>query len=73
LSNYKAKKSNLEALLSKNSMNLEGLEKTTHIPLEQLNGYMSKKVMNLSAAMSISKELNCQIEDLYDWELEEKI
>ncbi|MFB3163252.1 helix-turn-helix transcriptional regulator [Neobacillus sp. 179-C4.2 HS] len=73
MSNYKAKKSNLEALLSKNSMNLEGLEKTTHIPLEQLNGYMSKKVMNLSAAMSISKELNCQIEDLYDWELEEKI
>ncbi|MDQ0976456.1 DNA-binding Xre family transcriptional regulator [Bacillus niacini] len=73
MSNYKAKKSNLEALLSKNSMNLEGLEKSTHIPLEQLNGYMSKKVMNLSAAMSISKELNCQIEDLYDWELEEKI
>jgi hypothetical protein len=54
-------------------MNLEGLEKSTHIPLEQLNGYMSKKVMNLSAAMTISKELNCQIEDLYDWELEEKI
>jgi DNA-binding Xre family transcriptional regulator len=73
LSNYKAKKSNLESLLSKNSMNLEGLEKSTHIPLEQLNGYMSKKVMNLSAAMTISKELNCQIEDLYDWELEEKI
>jgi DNA-binding Xre family transcriptional regulator len=73
LSNYKAKKSNLKDLLSKNSMNLEGLEKSTHIPLEQLNGYMSKKVMNLSAAMSISKELNCQIEDLYDWELEEKI
>ncbi|MEH7009384.1 helix-turn-helix transcriptional regulator [Neobacillus niacini] len=73
MSNYKAKKSNLKALLSKNSMNLKGLEKSTHIPLEQLNGYMSKKVMNLSTAMTISKELNCQIEDLYDWELEEKI
>lgn len=73
LSNYKAKKSNLKALLSKNSMNLKSLEKSTHIPLEQLNGYMSKKVMNLSTAMTISKELNCQIEDLYDWELEEKI
>jgi DNA-binding Xre family transcriptional regulator len=73
LSNYKAKKSNLKTLLSKNSMNLEGLQKSTDIPLEQLNGYMSKKVMNLSAAMTISKELNCQIEDLYDWELEEKI
>ena len=73
MSNYKAKKSNLKALLSKNSMNLEGLEKNTHIPLEQLNGYMSKKVMNLSTAMTISKELNCQIEDLYDWELEKKI
>ncbi|MEC1525303.1 helix-turn-helix transcriptional regulator [Neobacillus niacini] len=73
MSTYKAKKSNLKDLLSKNRMNLEGLEKSTHIPLEQLNGYMSKKVMNLSAAMTISKELNCQIEDLYDWELEEKI
>ncbi|WHX98813.1 helix-turn-helix transcriptional regulator [Neobacillus sp. DY30] len=73
MSNYKAKKSNLKELLSKNSMNLEGLQKSTDIPLEQLNGYMSKKVMNLSAAMTISKELNCQIEDLYDWELEEKI
>ncbi len=29
--------------------------------------------MNLSTAMTISKELNCQIEDLYDWELEKKI
>jgi DNA-binding Xre family transcriptional regulator len=72
LSNYKAKKSNLKALLSKNSMNLQGLEKSTHIPLEQLNGYMSKKVMNLSTAMTISKELNCKIEDLYEWEIEKK-
>jgi DNA-binding Xre family transcriptional regulator len=72
LSNYKAKKSNLKTLLSKNSMNLQGLEKSTHIPLEQLNGYMSKKVMNLSTAMTISKELNCQIEDLYEWEIEKK-
>ncbi|MBY0146106.1 helix-turn-helix transcriptional regulator [Neobacillus niacini] len=72
MSNYKAKKSNLKALLSKNSMNLQGLEKSTHIPLEQLNGYMSKKVMNLSTAMTISKELNCKIEDLYEWEIEKK-
>jgi len=72
LSNYKAKKSNLKALLSKNNMNLQGLEKSTHIPLEQLNGYMSKKVMNLSTAMTISKELNCKIEDLYEWEKEKK-
>jgi DNA-binding Xre family transcriptional regulator len=72
LSNYKAKKSNLKSLLSKNSMNLQGLEKSTHIPLEQLNGYMSKKVMNLSTAMTISKELNCKIEDLYEWEIEKK-
>ena len=72
MSNYKAKKSNLKALLSKNNMNLQGLEKSTHIPLEQLNGYMSKKVMNLSTAMTISKELNCKIEDLYEWEKEKK-
>ena len=73
LTNYKAKKSNLKALLTKNSMNLKGLEKNTNIPLEQLNGYISKKVMNLSTAMTISKELNCTIEDLYDWELEKKV
>ena len=53
-------------------MNLQGLENSTHIPLEQLNGYMSKKVMNLSTAMTISKELNCKIEDLYEWEIEKK-
>ncbi len=32
LTNYKAKKSNLKALLTKNGMNLESLEKNTHIP-----------------------------------------
>ena len=73
LTNYKAKRSNLKALLTKNSMNLKGLEKNTNIPLEQLNGYISKKVMNLSTAMTISKELNCTIEDLYDWELKKKV
>ncbi|WP_419096097.1 helix-turn-helix domain-containing protein [Rossellomorea pakistanensis] len=30
-----------------------------------------KKVMNLNSAMSISKHLNCQIEDLYEWKTEE--
>nr|WP_263326206.1 helix-turn-helix transcriptional regulator [Neobacillus sp. Marseille-Q6967] len=67
MTNYKAKKSNLEELLLKNNMNLQGLEQNTSIPLSQLNDYMSKKVMNLSTAMTISKELNCQIEDLYVW------
>jgi len=71
LTNYKAKKSNLKALLSKNSMDLDGLEKNTSIPKSQLNDYMSKKVMNLNSAMTISKELNCQIEDLYIWVTEE--
>jgi DNA-binding Xre family transcriptional regulator len=72
LTNYKAKKSNLKDLLSKNSMNLEGLEQSTSIPMSQLNDYMSKKVMNLNNAMTISKELNCQIEDLYVWVSEEE-
>jgi DNA-binding Xre family transcriptional regulator len=71
LTNYKAKKSNLKDLLSKNSMDLDGLERNTSIPKSQLNDYMSKKVMNLSSAMTISKELNCQIEDLYVWVTEE--
>jgi DNA-binding Xre family transcriptional regulator len=67
LTNYKAKKSNLKALLLKSSMDLDGLEKNTSIPKSQLNDYLSKKVMNLNTAMTISKELNCQIEDLYVW------
>ena len=70
MTNYKAKKSNLKALLSKNSMDLDGLEKNTSIPRSQLDDYMSKKVMTLNSAMTISKELNCQIEDLYVWESE---
>ncbi|MBV7506908.1 helix-turn-helix transcriptional regulator [Bacillus sp. sid0103] len=69
---YKAKKSNLKDLLSKNSMDLESLERNTNIPQTQLNDYLSKKVMNLNTAMTISKELNCRIEDLYVWSSEEK-
>uniref|UniRef100_UPI00406D3A68 helix-turn-helix domain-containing protein n=1 Tax=Neobacillus sp. FSL H8-0543 TaxID=2954672 RepID=UPI00406D3A68 len=71
LTNFKASKSNLEELLSKNNMDLDSLEKNTNIPRSQLDSYMSKKVMNLSTAMTISKELNCQIEDLYVWTSEE--
>jgi predicted transcriptional regulator len=71
LTNYKAKKSNLKALLSKNGMDLVGLEKNTNIPRSQLNDYLSKKVMSLNSAMTISKELNCKIEDLYVWTAEE--
>lgn len=73
LTNYKAKKSNLKDLLAKNGMDLDSLEQNTQIPKSQLNDYISKKVMNLNAAMTISKELNCQIEDLYVWSLEEKL
>ncbi|HLO11896.1 MULTISPECIES: helix-turn-helix domain-containing protein [Bacillaceae] len=71
MTNYKAKKSNLKALLSKNGMDLVGLEKNTNIPRSQLNDYLSKKVMSLNSAMTISKELNCKIEDLYVWTAEE--
>ena len=72
MTNYKAKKSNLKALLSKNGMDLESLERNTSIPQTQLNDYLSKKVMNLNTAMTISRELNCSIEDLYIWSSEEK-
>ncbi|WP_368731443.1 helix-turn-helix domain-containing protein [Bacillus sp. AFS076308] len=67
LTNYKAKRSNLKELLSKSGMTLESLERNTNIPRSQLDDYLSKKVMNLNCAMTISKELNCQIEDLYVW------
>jgi DNA-binding Xre family transcriptional regulator len=72
LTNYKAKKSNLKDLLSKNGMDLESLERNTSIPQTQLNDYLSKKVMNLNTAMTISRKLNCSIEDLYIWSSEEK-
>jgi DNA-binding Xre family transcriptional regulator len=72
LTNYKAKKSNLKDLLSKKGMDLESLERNTSIPQTQLNDYLSKKVMNLNTAMTISRELNCTIEDLYIWSSEEK-
>ena len=72
MTNYKARKSNLKELLSKNGMDLKSLERNTNIPQTQLNDYLSKKVMNLNTAMTISKELNCRIEDLYIWSSEEK-
>ncbi|MFL6560946.1 MAG: helix-turn-helix domain-containing protein [Bacillus sp. (in: firmicutes)] len=72
MTNYKAKKSNLKDLLSKNGMDLESLERSTNIPQTQLNDYLSKKVMNLNTAMTISKELKCNIEDLYVWSSEKK-
>lgn len=46
---------------------MSGLERNTGIPEDQLNEYLTKKVMSLNAAMTISRELNCQIEDLYVW------
>ena len=70
MTNYKAKRSNLKELLSKNGMTLDNLESNTNIPRSQLDNYISKKVMTLNSAMTISKELNCQIEDLYVWESE---
>ena len=72
MTNYKAKKSNLKDLLSKKGMDLESLGRNTSISQTQLNDYLSKKVMNLNTAMTISKELNCRIEDLYVWSSEEK-
>ncbi|MEH7416280.1 helix-turn-helix transcriptional regulator [Neobacillus drentensis] len=72
MTNYKAKRSNLKELLSKNGMTLDSLERNTNIPKSQLDNYLSKKVMSLNSAMTISKELNCQIEDLYVWASDEK-
>jgi DNA-binding Xre family transcriptional regulator len=69
LTNYKAKKSNLEALLSKNNTKLDGLAATTGISKSTLDEYLSKKVMSLNNAMTISKELNCEVEDLYVWKV----
>jgi Cro/C1-type HTH DNA-binding domain len=69
LTTYKAKKSNLKELLSKSNTKLDVLAANTNIPIEQLTTYLDSKVMSLNNAMSISKELNCTIEDLYVWKV----
>ncbi|MDN4523273.1 helix-turn-helix domain-containing protein [Fictibacillus fluitans] len=69
MSNYKPKKSNLKTLIAKKKMKIEALSKSTNISVDQLNDYQSKKVMSLSNAMAIAKELDCQVEDLYDWKV----
>lgn len=69
LAAYKAKKSNLKELLTKSNTELDVLANKTNIPVEQLNDYLDKKVMNLNNAMTISKELNCTVEDLYVWKV----
>ncbi len=66
---YKAKKSNLKELLTKSNTELDVLANKTNIPIEQLHDYLDKKVMNLNNAMTISKELNCTVEDLYVWKV----
>lgn len=66
---YKAKKSNLKELLTKSNTKLDVLAANTNISIEQLNEYLDKKVMNLNNAMTISKELDCTIEDLYTWKV----
>lgn len=66
---YKAKKSNLKKLLTKSNTDLDALAANTNIPVEQLHDYLDKKVMNLNNAMTISKELNCTVEDLYVWKV----
>ncbi|MBM7586571.1 hypothetical protein JOC86_003123 [Bacillus pakistanensis] len=43
MTNYKAKKSNLNDLLAKNNMDLDTLEKSTNISKSQLESYTSKK------------------------------
>jgi XRE family transcriptional regulator of biofilm formation len=50
-------------------MKIEALSKSTNISVDQLNDYQSKKVMSLSNAMAIAKELDCHVEDLYDWKV----
>jgi hypothetical protein len=69
MATYKAKKSNFQELLSKNNTDLDILATNTNISKEQLTSYLDSKVMNLNNAMTISKELNCTIEELYDWKV----
>jgi hypothetical protein len=69
MATYKAKKSNFQELLLKNNTDLDILATNTNITKEQLTSYLDSKVMNLNNAMTISKELNCTIEELYEWKV----
>ncbi|MFD0049666.1 helix-turn-helix domain-containing protein [Actinomycetes bacterium NPDC127524] len=68
---YKAKKSKLKELLIKNKTKLDELSAKTGISKAQLTEYQSKQIMSVNNAMTISKELNCSIEDLYIWNTKE--
>ncbi|SFC80323.1 Cro/C1-type HTH DNA-binding domain-containing protein [Bacillus sp. OV322] len=68
---YKAKKSKLKELLIKNNTALDELSAKTGISTAQLTEYQSKQIMSVNNAMTISKELNCSIEDLYIWNTKE--
>ncbi|OIK14742.1 helix-turn-helix transcriptional regulator [Bacillus sp. MUM 13] len=68
---YKAKKSKLKELLIKNNTALDELSAKTGISKAQLTEYQSKQIMSVNNAMTISKELNCSIEDLYIWNTKE--
>jgi DNA-binding Xre family transcriptional regulator len=65
---YKARKSNLTVLLNKSNIDFKTLSTNTGIPMEKLSDYNNKKMMSVNAAMTISKELNCTIEELYKWD-----
>jgi plasmid maintenance system antidote protein VapI len=44
------------------------LAEKTNIPKSQISEYVNNKhTMSLESAKRISNELNCYIEDLYDW------
>lgn len=64
---YKAKKSNLTTLLNKSNIDFKTLSENTGIPLVNLSDYSKRKIMSISTAMTVSKELGCTIEELYEW------
>ncbi|MFJ7975700.1 helix-turn-helix domain-containing protein [Peribacillus sp. JNUCC 23] len=64
---YKARKSNLTALLNKSDIDFKTLSENTGISIEKLSDFNNKTVMNINTAMTISKEIGCTMEDLYKW------
>lgn len=65
---YKVGRCLLQEILDKGGMGQAELARKLHVTRPQINKYVKNaQGMSLQVAYNISRILNCQIEDLYEW------
>lgn len=70
---YNVGKCLLSDKLQQARMSQQELANILDVRRQQINHYVSgRRVMNLQIAKNIAAALNCNIEDLYEWELVEE-